>query len=55
MDGGWAEFWRFSIYTGVGLFAVMSVWVIIAGFGDIKRMFAELQRQRDSNADDDVP
>ena len=53
MDG-WITFWKFSIYTGVGVFFLMSLWVIVAGYGDIKRMFADLREQRDSNAGDDV-
>lgn len=51
---GWANFWIAVLYGAIGIFAVMSLWVIVAGFGDIKRMFAELRRQRDSNSDDDV-
>ena len=41
--------------TGTTIFAVMSLWVIFAGFGDIRRMFVELRAQRDSNPPDDVP
>lgn len=51
---GWIEFWKFTIYASVAVFAVMSIWVIIAGFGDIKRMFRDLREQRDSNSADDV-
>ncbi len=39
----WIEFWRVVLYIGLGLFAVMSLWVIVAGLGDIKRMFAALR------------
>jgi hypothetical protein len=52
---GWILFWKIAIYVGVGLFAVMSLWVIVAGYGDIRRMFVDLAAQRDSHADDDVP
>ena len=53
MDG-WITFWKFALYTGVTVFALMSLWVIVAGYGDIKRMFADLRAQRDSNSGDDV-
>ena len=51
---GWIGFWKFAIYAGVTIFAVMSIWVIFAGFGDIQRMFRDLREQRDSNSNDDV-
>ena len=51
---GWIAFWKFALYTGVAMFALMSVWVIIAGYGDIKKMFAALREQRDSNSGDDL-
>ncbi len=40
---GWISFWKAVIYTGLALFAVLSAWVIVAGFGDIKKMFAALK------------
>ena len=51
---GWILFWKASIYLGVGSFAVMSLWVIVAGYGDIRRMFVDLRAQQDSNVDGDV-
>ncbi len=39
----WIEFWRVVLYAGLVLFAALSVWVIVAGFGDIKRMLAALR------------
>ena len=50
--GGWIGFWKITIYGSVGIFALLSLWVIVAGYGDIQRMFADLREQRDSNADD---
>jgi len=38
----WITFWQVVLYGAIAAFAVLSVWVIIAGFGDIKRMFADL-------------
>jgi hypothetical protein len=45
----WPGFWQLVLYGAIGVFSLMSVWVIVAGYGDIKRMFAELRSQRDSN------
>ena len=39
----WIDFWRIVLYAGLGLFAAMSLWVIVAGFGDIRKMFAALR------------
>ena len=50
----WASFWPVVLYVAIALFFLMSLWVIVAGYGDIKRMFADLREQRDSNAGDDV-
>ena len=38
----WFLFWVVVLYTGFTLFALMSVYVIIWGFRDIKRMLREL-------------
>ena len=51
---GWIAFWKFTIYGGVTIFALMSLWVIVAGYADIKHMFAALRDQRDSNSGDDL-
>ncbi|MEE2886414.1 MAG: hypothetical protein VX951_03175 [Planctomycetota bacterium] len=50
----WVSFWKYVLFGAVGVFALMSLWVIVAGFGDIQRMFGELRRQRDSHTEDDV-
>lgn len=39
---GWMLLWKATFIIGVALFAGMSVWVTVAGFGDIKRLFAKL-------------
>ena len=56
----WAAFWFAVLVFGIAVFTVMSVYVIVAGFFDVRRMFAELERQRDAYrsgsavADDDL-
>jgi hypothetical protein len=47
----WIQFWKIVLFAGVGAFSVLALWVIIAGFGDIKRMFADLRQQRECNSD----
>lgn len=42
---GWIVFWQVALYVAVALFTVLSLWVIVAGWGDIKRMFAELRSE----------
>ena len=42
----WAILWKWFVILGVGIFAVVSVWVTIAGLFDIRRMFRELRRQK---------
>ena len=48
----WAGFWKVFVILGAGLFAVVSLWVTIAGLSDIQRMFREL-RQRDGEESPD--
>lgn len=43
----WVQFWKVTLYGGLGLFAILSVWVIFAGVGDIRDMFASLTAERD--------
>ena len=43
----WALLWKVVLYGALGLFAILSVWVTIAGVGDIKRMFAALRSETD--------
>ena len=44
----WVLFWKVTLFGGLGLFALLSVWVIYAGVGDIRDMFASLRAERDS-------
>jgi hypothetical protein len=39
----WILIWQVVLYAGLAAFALLSVWVIVFGFGDIKRMFADLR------------
>ncbi len=41
----WMLFWSVVLYAGLALFVIMSVYVTIFGFRDIRRMLSELQRQ----------
>jgi hypothetical protein len=45
--GGWADFWRIVLYGALGLFTAMSLWVIVFGYRDIRKMFASLREQPD--------
>lgn len=42
---GWMIFWSVVLYAGLGMFVIMSVYVTIFGFRDIRLMLKELQRQ----------
>jgi hypothetical protein len=35
-------------FGGVTAFAVLAIWVSIAGFADMRRMFRELNEERDN-------
>lgn len=41
---GWMVFWSVVLYAGLGLFAIMSVYVTIFGFRDILLMLEELRQ-----------
>ncbi|MCA9688034.1 MAG: hypothetical protein KC636_00380 [Myxococcales bacterium] len=43
----WADFWLATLWIGVALFSALSLYVILGGLFDIRRMFAELRRQAD--------
>jgi hypothetical protein len=43
----WVQFWKVTLYGGLGLFAALSVWVIFAGVGDIRDMFRALRTEQD--------
>ncbi len=42
----WAVLWKGFLILGIGAFAVVSVWVTIAGLFDIRAMLEELRRQQ---------
>ena len=50
----WILFWKIVLYAGLGVFSVLALWVIVAGYGDIRRMFADLRRQQECNSDRDA-
>ena len=49
--GSWADFWRIVLYGALGLFTAMSLWVIVFGYRDIRKMFDALRAQRDDGED----
>ncbi|MBT3380002.1 MAG: hypothetical protein HN742_28995 [Lentisphaerae bacterium] len=50
---GWMLLWKAVFILGVALFAGMSVWVTIGGFGDIKRLFARLEAAHGTKPEDE--
>ena len=40
----WMILWKTVFVIGVGIFAVMSLWVIVAGFRDIKRLLEKIKK-----------
>jgi hypothetical protein len=49
----WVQFWKITLYGGLAMFAVLSVWVIVMGVGDIRDMFAALTAERDKAEEQD--
>ncbi|NOY81384.1 MAG: hypothetical protein GXP31_10320 [Kiritimatiellaeota bacterium] len=47
----WIDLWKLFLLVGVVLFAGMSVWVIVAGFRDIRRMCSRLEHSHDETAE----
>ena len=41
---GWVTLWKIFFAVAVGSFALLSIWVIIAGMADIKQMFKDLRQ-----------
>lgn len=39
---GWTLLWKVVLVGGLGAFAVVSVWVILAGWGDIRALYQKL-------------
>ena len=44
----WMLFWTIVLYAGLVMFVIMSVYVTIFGFRDIKRMLRELRESGES-------
>ena len=42
----WEVLWKFVFLAGAVLFVLVSIWVAIAGWGDIRRMFAALGKKK---------
>ena len=42
----WIALWKIVLILGVAAFAVMSVWVIVQGYRDIRSMLAGIARSR---------
>ena len=40
----WPLIWQYLLIGAISAFAILSLWVIVAGFGDIKKMFADLRQ-----------
>ena len=38
----WILIWKIVLTTAIGAFAILSLWVIVYGFRDIKRMLSDL-------------
>ena len=47
---GWMIFWSWVLYVALGLFTIMSVYVTIFGFRDIRRMLSELRQEGNDQA-----
>ncbi|MDP6111767.1 MAG: hypothetical protein QF437_00520 [Planctomycetota bacterium] len=43
----WIFLWKAVFIVGVVLFAGMAVWVTIGGAKDIKKMFAQMDKERE--------
>ena len=41
---GWMTLWKVFFIVAIGSFALLSVWVILAGMIDIKQMFKDLRK-----------
>ena len=50
---GWMILWKAVFIIGITVFFGMSVWVTIAGFGDIKKLFRKINREHEQGEDDE--
>ena len=44
---GWKILWSVVLFGGLGVFAVMSVWVTIAGWRDIWSLFGAINKSHE--------
>ena len=49
--GFWIVLWKAVFILGLGIFAVMAVWVTIAGWRDIKSLFASIEKAHGKDGD----
>ena len=49
---GWASFWQIVLYGALGMFTVLSLWVIVYGYRDIQKMFASLRADESGTSED---
>ncbi len=45
--GFWITLWKIVLIGGMGLFALMAVWVTIGGFRDIKKLLRILRQNHE--------
>ena len=48
----WIILWKAVFIFAIGIFAVMAVWVTIAGFKDIKKLFAKINKEHGESTED---
>jgi len=46
----WQQLWTFLFFGALGIFALMSIWVTIGGYRDIKTL---LQRLKDDTSEEE--
>ena len=44
----WMLLWKIVFVAGVAVFAGMSVWVIVAGYRDIKRLLQNIKKSHEA-------
>ena len=45
----WINFWKYLLFGGLGLFAMLAVLVAIGGFFDARSLFKSLKSQMDQD------
>jgi len=41
---GWMMVWKVVFVVGLTVFAGMAVWVTVAGYGDVKKLFGRMKK-----------